>query len=206
MKKLKILKSIFWVWFFLVVCFGGYCLYYLVERIDSLSNEYVEVNMNNKFNPIFFSNVEEFSCHLDYVFRWSILSLIMFFISFIFFIIVFYFRFKDLGLFYACNECTEGNVYIDKCRFNLEFLDLDDNLIENHSQRYQLLYKKIYLKRDGSIDVFFNKSNPKRFIIGNKPTYLVNFFIKPFFLDLFIFILLFASIYLFRPFLFFNLL
>lgn len=202
MRKLKILKNILFVWFFLLIGFGGYCLYYLFTIKDILMDKYIKLNENTDFNKLIFNSVEDYRLFLQDKFSWSLLSLLILYIMIILFIFVFYFHFKNLYLFYVCDECTTGIVTYKDYIFSLEYIDKKNKNYKNHFSRNQSLYKKIYKKRNGEIDIFYNKYNPKNFIIGNKPTFLVEYFLKPFFLDLFTFILIFGGIYFLHPFLF----
>lgn len=202
MRKLKILKNILLVWFFLLMSFGAYCLYYLFMRKDILINDYIKLNENIDFNKLIFDSIKDYQLFLQDKFSWSLFSLLILYIMIILFVFVFYFHLKNLYLFYVCDECTIGIVTYQNYIFFLEYIDEKNKKYKNHFSRNQSLYKKIYKKRDGKIDIFYNKYNPKNFIVGNKPTFLVESFLKPFFLDLFIFILIFFGIYFSHPFLF----
>lgn len=205
-KKIRILKSIFWVSYLLILAFGSYYYYRLMLMSDTLKQIYIDKNFEY-YRPFFGVsklNDERTINVLGDRFDASIIALLVFFIFVMLAIFVFYFLFKVLYLFYFCNDETVAIVEPRDYRYYLAFKDDTGELHTNHSPKHQSLYDKIYKKRKGEIELFYDKRNPKNFIIGNKPVFLRDEFIKPFFLDLFIFICIFAICLLFKPFLFIS--
>lgn len=202
MKKIRMLKSIFFVWVLLIVSFGGYCLYYLFNKAKDLSKIFIDLNINKTHETILMMKIENYDKYLQDKFSWSLLNLFILYLIAIVLIFVLYFNFKNLYMFYTCNELAQGTVSFEKYVYYLEFKDSSNKIHKNHFQRNQVLYKKIFKKLDGKIDISYDKRNPKNFIVGNKPTFLIESFVKPFFLDLFIFGLTIFFIFLGNPFLF----
>lgn len=206
MKKIRIFKAIFWVTYALILGFGSYYIYRLIMIADELKQVYIDTYSESfaqtklVFQHQKYRVAEIMSDRFDY----SLMALMIFFMFVMLFIFVYYFLFKCLYFFYFCNEETLAVVEPEMYRYYLAFKDKDGNLYTDASPERQKLYSKIYKLRDGEIELFYDKRKPKNYIIGNKPVFLRDEFIKPFFTDLLIFGCVFALCLFFHPFLFLS--
>ncbi len=206
MKNIKIFKRIFWVSYFLLMGFGFYYIFRLIMVSGDLRDSYVE-KFKDKIvfsNTLFRPSVDEIPEYLGNRFDASLMALLVLFIFIMLFIFCYYFIFRCLYFFYFCNEETVAVVEPKNYMYYMAYKDINGNLYKDHSSNYQRLYHKIHKYRKGEIELFYDKRNPKNFILGNKPVYLRDEFIKPFFTNLALFLIVFALCIYFQPFLFLS--
>ena len=190
--KLRILKiSIISIFFICLIVFLAFN-YELISNIESIRNIYYDSVIGNIYDIRDYRNESEMYYYMDSYFNSSMFSYFLFSLLLPIFIFVWYCNFNILYNFYVCNEKTTGYVSFENYRYVCEYQYKKDKFLKRKEGYNQEFFKKVYKLRDGKIDLFFNKINPKRYILGNKPTYLVKNFIKPSIMLLIINIVLFS--------------
>lgn len=157
----------------------SYYNYQLMLNMDNLEEKYKIYCEQNYIDERDFTTQENYEMYINDVFTSKFCSYLFFYLFVYLIVMFYYFYIGSVINFYVCNDTSPGKVEKDYGRFVVSYTDKYGKVREEKADYLQPLLKKAYYKRKGNIDVHYHDINPNRFIVGNKPNYLIKNGVKP---------------------------